>query len=64
MKKDRVSKRVAERLLSDLPSFEDIFDEETFYIFFACLVVLSIIGAVIASRFVTLRDWTDDPHSD
>lgn len=44
---------------SKLPSFDSIFDEETFYIFFILLVILSFVAAYIASRFINLEDGAD-----
>ena len=41
---------------SKLPSFDSVFDEETFYIFFFILVIVSCIAAYIASKFITLED--------
>lgn len=45
-----------EKVSSLIPKFEDLFDEETFYIFVIVLVIVSIIGAVVASRFISIRD--------
>jgi len=39
-----------------IPKFQDIFDEETFYIFVFVLVIVSIIIAIVLSRFLTIRD--------
>lgn len=39
-----------------IPKFQDVFDEETFYIFIIVLVVVSIIAAIVLSRFYTIRD--------
>ncbi|KAF6779068.1 hypothetical protein AHF37_00931 [Paragonimus kellicotti] len=44
-KKRSVAREMVARASSVLPSFTTIFDEETFYIFFACLVVLSFAAA-------------------
>ena len=41
---------------SKLPSFDSVFDEETLYIFFFILVIVSCIAAYIASKFITLED--------
>lgn len=41
---------------SDLPAFVDIFDEEGFYLAFIGLVIVTVLVAVVASRFVTLRE--------
>jgi len=39
-----------------IPKFQDVFDEETFYIFVIVLVIISIIGAIVMSRFFIIRD--------
>jgi len=39
-----------------IPKFQDIFDEETFYIFVFVLIIISVISAVVMSRFFTIRD--------
>lgn len=39
-----------------LPSFDDIFDEHSWYIFFAGLTISSFLIAYILSRFFTLTD--------
>ena len=45
------------KALSDpIPKFTDVFDEETFYIFAAVLVVVAIIGAALASRYLKVND--------
>ncbi|CAH8575554.1 unnamed protein product [Schistosoma rodhaini] len=62
MKKKRsVATELVQRASSVLPAFTDIFDEETFYIFFTCLVILSfIIAFSIAWYFdVTIKDADD-----
>lgn len=41
---------------SRLPSFTDIFDEEGFYLAFIALTIVSILTAIIASRFITIRE--------
>jgi len=39
-----------------IPKFQDVFDEETFYIFVFVLVILSIVCAIVISRYYTIRD--------
>jgi len=56
-----VSKSNAEREFVEhvsrwMPKFQDVFDEETFYIFVIVLVILSIVFAIVMSRFFTIRD--------
>ena len=41
---------------SGLPAFTDIFDEEGFYLAFIGLTLVTILVAVIASRFITLKE--------
>jgi hypothetical protein len=38
------------------PSFNDLFDEYSWYIFFTCLVLFSFLIAFILSRFITIVD--------
>ncbi|CAH8298359.1 unnamed protein product [Schistosoma turkestanicum] len=62
MKKKRsVATELVQRASSILPAFTDIFDEETFYIFFTCLVIFSfIIAFSIAWYFdVKIKDADD-----
>ncbi|CAH8576457.1 unnamed protein product [Schistosoma haematobium] len=59
MKKKRsVATELVQRASSILPAFTDIFDEETFYIFFICLVILSFIIAFSIAKYfdVTIKD--------
>jgi hypothetical protein len=39
-----------------LPSFDDLFDERSWYIFFAILTISSFLIAYILSRFLTIND--------
>ncbi|UJR08316.1 hypothetical protein I4U23_012587 [Adineta vaga] len=39
-----------------LPSFNDLFDECSWYMFFTCLVLFSFLVAFILSRFITIVD--------
>ena len=39
-----------------LPSFDDLFDERSWYIFFICLTLFSFFIAFILSRYCTLVD--------
>ncbi|CAH8557276.1 unnamed protein product [Schistosoma guineensis] len=59
MKKKRsVATELVQRASSILPAFTDIFDEETFYIFFICLVIFSFIIAFSIAKYfdVTIKD--------
>ncbi|CAH8540344.1 unnamed protein product [Dicrocoelium dendriticum] len=46
-KKRNVASELVSRASSVLPKFTDVFDEETFYIFFAFLVVVSFLRIVL-----------------
>ena len=39
-----------------VPSFEDVFDEESFYLFAGCVTLVSVLLAIVASRYITLKD--------
>jgi hypothetical protein len=39
-----------------LPAFDDLFDERSWYLFFAILVLSSFVVAFLLSRFVTISD--------
>lgn len=54
--KGTAEREIVERISGWLPHFQDVFDEETFYIFVITLVVLAVVGAVVASRFITIKD--------
>jgi len=59
-KKHEAGKKFLTLAEGKVPAFEDVFDEETFYIFAGCVALGSIVLAFIASRFLTLSD-PDDP---
>lgn len=46
---------VIERIYNDIPSFSDVFSEETFYIFAFCFVLGTFVLAFILSRFITIK---------
>lgn len=54
--KDSHKVKILEKLSKHLPSFTDIFDEESFYIFVFFFVVATIIGAVYLARRVEIKD--------
>lgn len=54
--KGHAAKDVSQRLSSFLPSFEEVFDEESFYIFAFFFTVMTCFGAYIASRYITVKD--------
>lgn len=41
---------------NDLPAFTEVFDEESFYLAFIGLTIVTILTAFIASRFITLKE--------
>lgn len=47
---------VLNRAYSDLPAFADVFDEEGFYVAFIGLTIVTVLVAVVASRFITIRE--------
>lgn len=44
-----------DHIYSMMPSFTDVFTEETFYIFVICFVLLTLIVAYTLSRFITIK---------
>lgn len=46
----RVVMQVIDRVYSKTPSFDELFDEETFYVFAACFTALTCLAAFVASR--------------
>jgi len=54
--KSNAEREFVEHMTRWIPKFQDIFDEETFYIFVIVLVVLSFVFAIVMSRFFTIRD--------
>jgi len=59
-KKHEAGKKFLTMAEGKVPAFEEVFDEETFYIFAGCVALGSVLIAFIASRFLTLSD-PDDP---
>lgn len=54
-KKDGYNIKLIDSLYNQVPSFSDVFDEETWYIFVACFVATTAVVVFIASRFVTIK---------
>ncbi|TGZ70470.1 hypothetical protein CRM22_003178, partial [Opisthorchis felineus] len=54
VRKRPVARELVTRASAVLPSFTDIFDEETFYLFFACLVIVSFVVAFTAAWYFDL----------
>lgn len=46
---------IIDRIYKDIPSFTDIFTEDTFYVFCFCFVITTILIAVILSRYIKLK---------
>ncbi|XP_037052479.1 uncharacterized protein LOC119086007 [Bradysia coprophila] len=46
---------VIENLYNGLPSFTDVFTEESFYVFVVCFVLSTFLIAFILSRFITIK---------
>lgn len=44
-----------DHIYSTMPSFTDVFTEETFYIFVICFVLSTVLIAFVLSRFITLK---------
>lgn len=59
-KKHEAGKKFLTLAEGHVPSFTDVFDEDTFYIFAGSVALGSVVLAFIASRFLTLSD-PDDP---
>lgn len=48
-----------EKMYNELPSFTDVFNEETFYVFVVCFVLATFLIAFILSRFITIKPVDD-----
>jgi len=44
------------KIYSSIPAFNDLFDEQTFYMFALILTLSSIVFVVILSRFIKLKE--------
>lgn len=44
-----------DQIYSTMPSFTDVFSEETFYIFVLFFVLSTILVAFVLSRFITIK---------
>jgi len=51
-----VKRSLYSRIYNWFPAFNDVFDEETFYIFAAVVVAGSIFIAFLLSRFIKLKE--------
>lgn len=48
-----------EKIYTGLPSFTDVFNEETFYVFVVCFVLATLLIAFVLSRFITIKPVDD-----
>lgn len=57
--RDPGSLKMIEHLYNKVPAFNDVFDEETFYICVIFFVVGTLLIAYIGSRYITIKpvDW-------
>lgn len=48
-----------DKFYEQTPGFQDVFDEETFYIFAGVITLITILAAFLASRYITIKpkDW-------
>jgi len=57
--KEHYTTTIINGFYNQIPAFEDIFDEESFYLFIICFMILTFIVVYILSKFIKLRpvDW-------
>ena len=48
-----------DKFYDQTPGFSDVFDEETFYIFAGVFTLVTIVTAVAASRYITIKNKED-----
>ena len=48
--------KLVNKVHDQFPAFTDIFDEETWYIFAFMFTAITIVVAIIASRYITLKN--------
>ena len=51
--------KIIGKIQKNIPSFSDLLDEESFYIFAFLVVILIIAGAIILSKRVEIKDAGD-----
>jgi hypothetical protein len=51
-----IQRQIIKHFEEKIPNFTDIFDERTFYIFFACLTVVSLLAIFLLAKFCKLDD--------
>lgn len=64
-KKIDVSEEIVRRASAALPAFTDVFDEESFYLFFLGLTIVACVIAIIAAKIFKIEiqdaDTMEDP---
>lgn len=48
-----------ERMYNEMPTFTDVFNEETFYIFVTCFVLTTLLVAFVLSKYITIKPVDD-----
>lgn len=46
---------IVNKVYDTVPTFTDVFDEETWYIFAGCVTIGTLVLTFVASRFVTIK---------
>jgi len=46
---------IVNKVYDSVPSFTDVFDEETWYIFAGCFTIGTLVLTFVASRFITIK---------
>ena len=54
--KGTAEREVVSKISGLIPRFQDIFDEESFYIFVIVFVISTIVAAIFASRKIEIKD--------
>lgn len=54
-KKVHYTTKLINNFYNSMPAFEDVFDEESWYLFVICLVIFTFIVVFILSKFIILR---------
>jgi hypothetical protein len=54
--KGTAERELVERVSQWIPRFQDLFDEESFYIFVFMLIILSVVAACVMSKFYVIKD--------
>jgi hypothetical protein len=55
-KKGSATLEAISNIYNTVPSFTDVFDEESFYVFAVCFTLITIVVAIVASRFITIKE--------